>query len=228
MSRFNDYDGDNEIWNGGNLWSKRAQLALEGRRGRKALADLREALLALPKKELIEGALCTVGGAERERAEIEKGYPIDGWLAKEPNGLPRRDEYIARDLEELGEIVRRTGEGVCAIGAYVWWQKVKGGMDPDAAFAALPTLADSMGDGDYGTADIGKEHGLTWTLAWELASRNDETWGGMAPDVRYIAFLGWIDKQLAKPLLTRPAPRQRRRAKATPVVPTAHQQAAGL
>lgn len=210
MSRFHEYDGDGD-WNGGDLWSKRAQLALEGRRGRKALSDLRDALLALPEKKLIEGALCTVGGAERELPEIEKRYAVEAWLKRAHPEMERRDLYIAEDLAAIRGIVERQGEGVCAMGAYVWWQKVKGGMDPDEAFAALPTLAGVDGDADTETADIGKAHGLTWTLAWEIAERNDETWRGMDPEARYVAFLEWIERQLAKPLLTRPLRRVRRR-----------------
>lgn len=72
MSRFeeyDDYDGDDKYnGNGWAMWDKRAQLALAGKRGRKALADLREAILALPEKRLIGDALCTVNPAHRVAA----------------------------------------------------------------------------------------------------------------------------------------------------------------
>jgi hypothetical protein len=58
MSRFGDWDGDEDFQNQGYFWMKRAQLALEGKRGRKALVELREALMALPEPRLIEGAFC--------------------------------------------------------------------------------------------------------------------------------------------------------------------------
>jgi hypothetical protein len=222
VSRFGEYDGDGEVmYNGGDLWTKRAQLALEGKRGRKALAELRDALMALPEKRLIARALCTVGGAERIRPEVEAGRPIDKWMEPthfdgspkdEPleERLARRQKAIDADVEDFAEVVEEQGEGVCAIGAYVWWQKVKAGMDPAAAFAALPTIADVEGGGDFETANIGKEHGLTYTLAWELASQNDDTWGSLTPERRYVSFLRWIDQQLAKPPLKAP----NRRAKA--------------
>ena len=199
MSRFNEYDGDEDFPNAWALWEKRAQLALEGKRGRKALADLREALLALPEKRLIARALCTVGLPAKVAA-----LPLDDY--------GRRDLLIL-DADE--------GEGVCAIGAYVWHQKVKAGMTPDEAFAALPMVADFDGDADYETARIGRDAGLTYTLAWELAARNDETNAHLTPAERYDEFLRWIDQQLARPPLARAPRRVRRvrRGKSLPVAP---------
>src|ERR1700757_3269836 len=115
MSRFGDYDYDEEYANAAALWQANAKRALAGRRGRKALAELREALLALPEKRLIEGALCTVGEARRD---------------------PSKAGYSRGDLMEK---IERQGEGVCAIGAFVWFKKVKAGMDPQEAFESLPT-----------------------------------------------------------------------------------------
>lgn len=66
MSRFRDYDGEDEDYpNAWALWQKRVDLAMAGRRGKQALTDLKMALLALPDRRLIEGALCTVGGDRR-------------------------------------------------------------------------------------------------------------------------------------------------------------------
>jgi hypothetical protein len=49
------------------------------------------------------------------------------------------------------------------------------------------------------TAGLGQQAGLTYTLAWELAYRNDETYERMTPEERYTAFLAWIDRELAGP-----------------------------
>lgn len=59
MSRFWD-DGD---WDFGrySLWEQATRNALSGKRGQAALADLEEALLALPEPRLIEGALAENG-----------------------------------------------------------------------------------------------------------------------------------------------------------------------
>ena len=59
MSRFRegDYEGEPEEILAQGRWEHNARRALKGKRGRKALADLRAALLALPEPRLIEGAL---------------------------------------------------------------------------------------------------------------------------------------------------------------------------
>lgn len=177
MSRFDDYDYDYDegFSNQGELWHANAQRALKGKKGRKALAELREALLALPEKRLISGALCTVDAEDRVRQRHEFGRG------------------------DLAEHVKREGEGVCAIGAYVWYRKVKAGADPQAAFAGLPTMLDSDGGMDYETANAGQRAGLTFVLAWTLAQKNDSEYelGNLSPEDRYEAFMAWLDTELA-------------------------------
>ena len=102
------------------------------------------------------------------------------------------------EVEELDRQVARNGEGVCAVGALVWHRKVKAGMNPAEAFAALPDIAEEGSDGLHETAGLAKqEAGLVYTLAWELAYRNDETFGRKTPEERWTAFIAWIDGQLA-------------------------------
>jgi hypothetical protein len=174
MSRFGDGDYESDYSNAADLWQANARRALKGKRGRKALAELREALLALPEKRLIAGALCTVGGMNRSE-------------------MRDKHNYSRGDFEER---LATEGEGVCAIGAYVWFTKVKAGTDPEAAFAELPILLD-VDSGEWETAEEGQRAGLTYTLAWELAYRNDEAFQAMTPEERYAAFIEWIDKELA-------------------------------
>lgn len=218
MSRFGDYDGD-DYANGGDLWTHRAHLALSGKRGRKALGDLRDALLALPDKRLIEGALCTVGLEDRLAAIAPTIVVAGQWRWLGP-GEPTATEvfegpFIVENPEifdikdAISQYDASQGEGVCAIGAYVWWQKVKSGMDPAEAFASV-----SVGGSEYDTTDAGKAAGLTFTLAWELANRNDELWGSLSPEQRYVAFLKFIDTELARPPLTKPAPKPKRQPRA--------------
>lgn len=204
MSRFGDYDGDgDDSANGGDLWTARARMALEGKRGRKALTDLREALLALPEKRLIEGALCTVGIDDRLASMPERTERVNDWT-----GEAYSYRNFARDpLEEYVEEHQGQPEGVCAIGAYIWHQKVKAGMDPSEAFASMPVGA----EGEYETTEAGVAAGLTFTLAWTIANNNDERWGSLTPEQRHASFLAWIDGVLAKPPLTRPS-RKRERA----------------
>lgn len=174
MSRFNDeYDDYPDYPNAGDLWHANAQRALKGKKGRKALAEMREALMALPEHRLIEGAMCTVG---------------------------RRREPTDQDWhqQDLNANIADQGEGVCAIGAFLWHRKVKAGATPEEAFDSLPTLLGVDGDGDWQTANQGKAAGLTFTLAWSLAQRNDLTYAGKTPEERFEAFVAWIDEQLAE------------------------------
>lgn len=213
MSRFTDnWDGDYEyaaLDQG--RWEHNLRAALRGRRGRRALAELREALLALPEHRLIAGALCTVGGVDKRlpaltdedvaAKEAEVAALTAGSDLHTPD-WPRRVAGWARegreeDREKLAGVIGSTGEGVCAIGAYLWHRRVKGGMNPAQAFDSLPTVfggeEDGEGDPLQETADLGKDAGLTFTLAWELAFMNDETFSRMTPEERWTAFIEWID-----------------------------------
>lgn len=172
MSRFenDEYDGE-DFPNQAALWQANAERALKGKRGRQALRDLRDALLALPEPRLIAGALCTVNPAKRV------------------GGRTGQDWFIA-DIDQMG------GEGVCAGGALLWHLKVKGGMDPIAAFDSLPTLEDSNHSGWESAELIAHEAGLAKPLAVEIAFRNDETYLRMTPEDRWTAFLAWINTEL--------------------------------
>ncbi len=196
FSEYDDYEGEPEQILAQGRWEHNARAALKGKRGRKALAELREALLALPQKRLIEGAICTVGAERRRGHWIAEATRT--WEAMKPEW--RGSAPWTEEADNLGELVERDGEGVCAMGAIVWYRKVKEGADPAEAFASLPDLVDEGSDGLDETARLAKqEAGLTYTLAWELAYRNDETYAGMTPEERYTAFLAWIDRELAEP-----------------------------
>src|SRR5262249_27200741 len=123
--------------------------------------------------KLISSALCTVG-ADRRREQIsEYGWGRLDW-----------DEVVSED-----------GEGVCAIGAYLWHRKVRAGMDPAEAFDSLPLIFGGE-DGSYDTANAAKAAGVAYCLAWDLAYRNDQTFAGKPPEERWQAFMDWIDSEL--------------------------------
>lgn len=201
MSRFSDYDdyeGEPEQILAAGRWERNARAALKGKRGRKALKELREALMALPEHKLIEGAACTVGAAKRKaallaEAEREKAF-LDGQFAARYGP----SELDTEHAEELDRLVERDGEGVCAIAAFAWHKRVKAGADPAEAFDALPLVLGAGGsDPSVETADLGVEAGLTFTLAYELAYRNDETYSALTPEQRWTHFVAWIDAELA-------------------------------
>lgn len=181
MSRYNEGDGDEDFNNQWAFYTANARRALKGKRGRKVLAELREALLALPEKRLIASAMCTVD-VERRKAE-HPDYEYDGRTI--PN-------YTRESIEEL---VAEQGEGVCAVGAYLWHRNVKAGMDPAEAFAQLPTLPGDESDLSE-TAGLARSAGVVFGLAWELAYRNDETFESSTPEERWVKFIAWIDAEL--------------------------------
>jgi hypothetical protein len=207
MSRYSDYDdyeGEPEQILAMGRWQRNARAVLRSKRGRKALAELREALMALPEHRLIEGAVCTVGAEQRRAALVAQAEAEHQRHLQFLAGNPEAARWYGRgrgpDLERARDLenhVERGGEGVCAVGAYVWYRKVKAGADPAAAFASLPDLGEEGADALGETAHLGEDAGMAYTLAWELAYRNDETFGDKSPEERHAAFVAWIDEQLA-------------------------------
>lgn len=215
MSRFEEYEGDEDFNNQGEFWLKRAQLALEGRRGKAALRELREALEALPEKRLISGAVCSVGVRSKLEAMPVQLESPRRTQAGEPVLYRNPDR---RELEEFVEKHEGEPEGVCAMGAFVWYRKVKGGMDPAEAFASVPVIPDTDYSSASETARLGRDElGLAYVLAWTIAEQNDGEYGfgNLTPEERYGAFIAWIDEELAKPPLTRPTPKPKRERRRT-------------
>jgi hypothetical protein len=211
MSRYSDYD-DYDEEDGQEererQWRENYAAALRSESGRRFLRDFRDALLALPEHKLIQSAMCTVGGADKRAPKMSEQDKAA--YAAQYAGLPhfaggaaeRWAEMEARGRAELhddlAELIGREGEGVCAVGAFLWHRKVKAGADPAEAFASLPLLFDHQkGDPLTDTADLGKQAGVAWELAWELAYMNDETFRGKSPQERHAALVAWIDEQLA-------------------------------
>jgi hypothetical protein len=179
MSRGGKDDYDENFPNEAAFWWNNAMRALKGKRGKKALADLREALLMLPEKRLVSGALSTV--ALKAEVESDPDQRADNWF---------RAEGVAKCEKE--------GLGVCAVGAYLMRKRVlELGETPEQAMAALPSASDLEGEGLEETANLGAEAGLAFPVAWLLADRNDETYLSLTPEDRYEKFLAWIDGELA-------------------------------
>lgn len=208
MSRFewDDYGDPPEYSNAAELFEARARQAIYGKPGRAALRELREALMALPRHELIEGAVCRRRDLDDEELLPAEVIPIAPGQQTLDGSPPGGFVTVGQVLVDPVHAIKI--EGVCAIGAWVWWKKVKAGTDPVVAFTELPALdtadeGDVQGDEMFETAWLGAKNGLTYTLAWELASGNDETFAGLEPAVRWQRFIGWIDAVLASPSLKR-------------------------
>jgi len=74
VTRFNSDEYDYEFPNQGELWSANVRRHLKGAKGQAILRELRDALLSLPEKKLINGRLadeqgcvCTVGALAAHR-----------------------------------------------------------------------------------------------------------------------------------------------------------------
>lgn len=171
MSRVCEDDSDEAFPNQWHLQQHNMKQVLVSQRGRNALADLRTALQALPEPRLISRALSTAGTVD----------------------LTDRASYTIADHDQL---LADEGVGVCAVGAYVWWQHVLAGADPVQALRDLPLNPDYDG-GSWETVELGKQAGLTATLAWVLLFRNDDTYEELTPEARFTSFMAWIDRTLA-------------------------------
>lgn len=188
MSRGGTEDWEEDWPNQGAFWWHNAMRALKGTRGRKALAELREALLMLPEKRLVSGAISTAALAVDAEAmpDMRPGWDANATLV--PN-------YAKKDaLDKCAQ----EGIGVCAVGAYLLRKRVlELGETPEDAMRALPSASDIDCD-LHETAELGKRAGLAYSLAWMLADRNDETYGECTPEGRYERFLTWIDTELSE------------------------------
>ena len=189
MSRIGDDNYDPNFRNEGAFWEHRTEMALRGRKGRKALEALRDALLALPEKRLITDALSTVGKAPGEKIPYED--------------LPQERRFTYWQDETARHLVQEQGEGMCSVAAYAWHQRVKAGEDPDDVMRDLP-LAPPDDAGSYMTLDTGTKAGLNQHVAWEFMRVNDDRYADLTPEARYTAVLGWIEERLAMPPLTAP------------------------
>lgn len=103
MSRF-DYVDDDEGSIPWAFWQPIVSRALAGKRGQRALAEFEEALLALPKRELIDSALatddgvCAVGALVAHKLAKQEGLDMAAAMAAMPHGQPD-DESIFETAE---------------------------------------------------------------------------------------------------------------------------------
>ncbi len=104
MSRFGD--GDDEGTMPIELFRANVDRALKGKRGQKALRELRRALLALPEPRLIKGALCDVHYDDDDHPQAA-GFCAIGALAY----LKRQEK--GEKTEEILEALKQDPEDDC-------------------------------------------------------------------------------------------------------------------
>jgi hypothetical protein len=115
MGRFNDDYDDEDFNNQAALYQANTDRALRGKRGQVFLREMEEALLMLPKKELINGAVCREGqvcaiGALALKRKRDAGDSISAalyWLEKEaPDEWSEADSTAAYASEHLDVLER--------------------------------------------------------------------------------------------------------------------------
>ena len=101
-----DYDeyGDDHYPNAGELWWANVRRCMRGKRGRSALIELRDSLIAMPEKRLIadalieEGEVCAIGALFKSRVAKTNDSEL----------LERMKGALANE-EDTAEFARREG-----------------------------------------------------------------------------------------------------------------------
>lgn len=180
MSRFND-DGEGGVpWP---LWETIVSNALGGRKGQQALADLEQALLALPEPKLInghlaaEGSVCAIGALvaykRAERESVDLASIIDAMSAGVQCWCGHtRDKHV---------------EGKCS-----------GRYDNEKPCDCEGYEIDEDYESSWETVDAGTKVGLAGSIAWHLAYMNDETMWGATPEERHALMLAWVRRAQGK------------------------------
>ena len=152
------------------------------------LRKLREALLAMPERRLIQdrlatptGAVCSIGALAAHKESVKGGISFQEAAIKlaeeDPEGF---DESWSMKFDEVGNEIWSFGEGE--------W-----------------TVDDELVAEEH-SVDTGVSLGMSKTLAWYIAWQNDEELtchvlpdGGcpmLSPEERWEAVFRWVERKL--------------------------------
>lgn len=202
MTRFSG-DYDEQFPGQGELWEANLRRALSGKRGQAALRDLETALLEMQEKKIIRGKLanrqgqvCTVGLLALHR-RVKAGESREAVLVEmaEPDYCECTHDHHDH-LDETGYCLR------CESQAEEWrLRKATGTLERWQTTEPRPcqrfVLQDwGDGGGDLETAEVGKNVGIAFCLAWHLGYLNDETWYSDTDEERYKHLLEWVRKRI--------------------------------
>lgn len=176
------------------LFRANVNRSLTGKAGRQALTELRDALLALPEKRLVEsrfiddGEVCAVGALVVAREASRTGLSI------EDVALAIESQYSS--CNPCGHSFRDHGDGPCEVCA----KSVDEGKSWASPCAAFDAEGREVWDDDDGwqTDDIGASFGVPRLVAWRLVELNDIDLEGIGPEARYTYVLDWVTKKLAQ------------------------------
>jgi hypothetical protein len=130
------------------------------------------------------------------------------WSAYRRARTSKRGQRVLRDLEQAllaipdkrlaYEHISHEG-AVCAVGAYVTWKELQADPSKDRAAVVKDLEAAYYWESESlrGTAMVGREAGIAWTLAWEIGAANDYAFGkGFTPEERWEKMLAWVREQI--------------------------------
>ena len=160
-SRFDYHDdyGDedpNLVWG---RWEGRVKAVMKGRPAQVAFRQMEAALLALPERRLITGAICAEDGGV---------CALGAWALHQGGEYSEIDLGYPQEWEGGREALRRR------------WLS-----DQDY-------FGDEQAVQEFGQATFG----ITPTLAWILAERNDEAYRDLSPERRWEAMLRWVREHI--------------------------------
>jgi len=215
MSRIEyNEDGPHIFWGG---WAKRA---LGGKRGQAALAEIEQALLALPHHRLIanhwaaNGEVCLLGALHAYRTHGETGESLQSIIDRfqpEPLTFTRDasgeypliallnyDPSVTIKMHYSPMNIYRGGRGITLSGAYYSFPL----LDPSSRRIALDEdrmalYADDDSD-EIDAHDAARMLDLSWVFAWNAIEHNDEQWYG-TPEQRWEKALAWVRRCQADP-----------------------------
>lgn len=182
MSRF-DNEGDYEDGIPWERWEQIVSNALGGKRGQAALAEIEEALVALPVPQLIEGHLatkdsvCTIGALVAHKRAKRDGVSI----AEAIEAIA----VVKPCFCGHGHDFHTDGEGACSAKRF------------DGSTCYCDEFEQDTEDA-HDTAEAGRAEGLAWSVAWHLAYLNDKQMSGLAPEERYQKMLAWVRRAQGK------------------------------
>lgn len=193
MSRFHEDGDDPEYPNAGELWWANCERSVTGRRGQRVLADLEAALLAMPKKALVSGAVATADGcACTVGALVAHKHAREGYLSFVEAMQALANRHSRCDCGH-GTAKHALGFGPCFATRSFGWNPIKYVPCSCRGFDI-----DDSGFDAHDTAWLAKEEaGLTFALAWRLVYLNDEELSLCTDEERYAGVLAWVRKHRA-------------------------------
>jgi hypothetical protein len=180
VSRFDSY-GDEEAAISLELWEGIVSRALGSQRGQETLADIERALVALPEKKLISGALaaegqvCAVGAYVAQKRAAKRGLGLD-------------------------EAVRSLEPSACWCGHGRAAHAEAGCTAPGYREQELcPCVEWDPDQGEvWETANAGEAAGMAYSLAWHFTYLNDVKCGRLSDEDRYRYLLAWVRRAQGK------------------------------